>query len=110
MLNALRRHATGWVAKALFVVLILSFAIWGIGDIFLGSPAGEAVAEVNGTAISQTEVTNEFENQFRSLQQQVGGQLDRRAAASLGVMNQAVQTAVARRLVDAHASDLNLTV
>ena len=29
MLDSLRRHATGWVAKLLFGVLILSFAIWG---------------------------------------------------------------------------------
>lgn len=110
MLNALRRHATGWVAKALFAVLILSFAIWGIGDVFLGSTGGDTVAEVDGSPVTQTEVTNEFESQFRSLQEQFGGKLDRQAAASLGVMNQALQTAVARRLVDAHANDLGLTV
>ena len=32
MLTALRRLASTWVAKALFVLLVLSFAIWGIGD------------------------------------------------------------------------------
>ncbi|WP_431269720.1 SurA N-terminal domain-containing protein [Dankookia sp. P2] len=32
MLTALRRLAGTWIAKALFVLLILSFAVWGIGD------------------------------------------------------------------------------
>lgn len=110
MLNALRRHATGWIAKALFALLIASFAVWGIGDVFLGPSSGDAVAEVDGSEITANEVTNEFDSQFRSLQEQVGGQLDRQAAASLGVMNQALQTVVARRLVDAHARELDLTM
>lgn len=110
MLDALRRHATGWVAKFLFVLLILSFAVWGIGDIFLGTTDTSEVAEVDGTTISGREVTQEFETQWRQLQEQFGQQLDRQAAASLGVMNQALQTVIARRLVDAHARSLDLVV
>ena len=34
MLNFIRSHAASWVVKVLFVMLILSFAAWGIGDIF----------------------------------------------------------------------------
>ena len=44
------------------------------------------------------------------MQQQYGANLDRRAAVSLGLLNQALEAAVARRLVDAHARDLDLTV
>ena len=44
------------------------------------------------------------------MQQQFGGNFDRRAAVSLGVMHQAVDAAVARHLVDAHARDLGLVV
>ena len=110
MLDSLRKHATGWVAKLLFAILILSFAIWGIGDIFLGPTGGGSLAEVAGSEVSEREVTEEFERQWRQMQEQFGPQLDRKAAVSLGVLNQAVQTAVARRLVDAHARDLDLTV
>lgn len=110
MLDSLRRHATGWVAKVLFAILILSFAVWGIGDIFLGSSGGGPLAEVAGTEITEDEVRDEFDRQFRQLQEQFGPQLDRQAAVSLGVLSQALQTAIARRLVDAHADDLGLAV
>ena len=38
--TSLRKHATGWVAKVLFGILVVSFAIWGIGDIFRAPHAG----------------------------------------------------------------------
>jgi peptidyl-prolyl cis-trans isomerase D len=110
MLDALRTHATGPVAKVLFGILVVSFAIWGIGDIFRAPQSGGALATVDGTDITSREVTNEFENRWRQLQQQFGGGLDRRTAVSLGLLNQALDTAIARRLVDAHAADLKLTV
>jgi peptidyl-prolyl cis-trans isomerase D len=40
MLDALRRGATGWVAKILFALLVLSFAIWGVADVFTGFGRG----------------------------------------------------------------------
>ena len=109
MLDSLRRHATGWVAKVLFAILVLSFAIWGIGDIFRAPQGGTTVAEVAGTDVSVREVSNEFEGRMRQMQEQFGANLDRRAAVSLGLMNQALDAAVARRLVDAHAKALDLT-
>ena len=110
MLDSLRRHATGWLAKVLFAVLILSFAIWGIGDVLRSHGSGTSLARVAGIDITQTEVVNEFDNQLRQLQEQYGQQIDKRAAVSLGLLNQALESNVARRLVDAHARDLNLTV
>jgi peptidyl-prolyl cis-trans isomerase D len=109
MLDALRSHATGWVAKVLFGILVVSFAIWGIGDIFRRPHGGSTLAEVAGTPITVQEVSKEFENRLRQMQQQFGTNLDRRAAVSLGLMQQAVDATVARRLVDAHARDLQLT-
>ena len=47
--NSLRKHATGWVAKVLFGILVVSFAIWGIGDIFRAPHGGSTLAEVAGT-------------------------------------------------------------
>ena len=42
MLGGLRRAGQSWLGKiivfVLFGLLIVSFAIWGIGDIFRGAP------------------------------------------------------------------------
>ena len=109
MLDTLRRHATGWVAKVLFGILVLSFAIWGIGDIFRAPHGGSTVAEVDGVPVTVQEVGREFDNRVAQMQEQFGGAFDRRTAASIGVLQQAVDASVARRLVDAHARELNLT-
>ena len=90
MLDSLRRHATGWVAKVLFGILVLSFAIWGIGDIFRAPHGGGTVAEVAGTDITVQEVSREFDSRVAQMQEQFGANLDRRGRASLGVMQQAV--------------------
>ena len=107
MLNSLRRHATGWVAKVLFGILVLSFAIWGIGDIFRAPHGGSTRGRgrrhrrspCRRSAASSTAA-------WQQMQEQFGAKLDRRAAVSLGVLQQALDAAVARRLVDAHARDL----
>ncbi len=109
MLDSLRRHATGWVAKVLFGILVLSFAVWGIGDIFRTPQGGGTVAEVAGVDVSVQEVGREFDNRVAQMQEQFGATFDRRTAASIGVLQQAVEASVARRLVDAHARDLQLT-
>ena len=89
MLNSLRRHATGWVAKVLFGILVVSFAIWGIGDIFRAPQAAARWPKSPARDITVREVSNEFDGRVRQMQQQFGANLDRRAAVSLGVMQQA---------------------
>lgn len=51
MLNAMRKLSKGIVAKLLMLLLVISFGIWGIGDIFRsGGP--RYAAKVNGEPIS----------------------------------------------------------
>ena len=49
MLTALRRLAGTWVAKILFALLVLSFAVWGIEDVVRNFGRETAVATVGGT-------------------------------------------------------------
>ena len=110
MLNALRKQAGSWVVKALLMLLVASFAVWGIGDVFYGGSQNPAVATVGESEISATELANAFNQSLRNLQQRVGGQLSREQAIQLGVMQQALQDLIARRLVDLRARDMGLTV
>lgn len=110
MLDVMRKQATGWVVKTFLVLLIVSFAIWGIGDIFRGSAAPESLAEVGGQPIRPEEVVREAERSFRELREQLGGQLERSPTVMETLLRQALGQAVARRLVDLHARDLELAV
>lgn len=110
MLDAMRRRATSWVVKGFLVLLIVSFAIWGIGDIFRGRTAPEAIARVGGEPIAPEEVVRDAERTFRRLREQFGDQVERSPAVMENLLHQALAQAVARRLVDRHARELDLSV
>jgi len=110
MLSAMRKQASSWVVKVLLGVLIVSFAVWGIGDIFLGSGDSAVVAEVGDLEVDVRDVNRELEQQMAQLRQMLGGAIDREQAMAFGLLNRSVQTEVAERLVDMHGRDLGIGV
>lgn len=110
MLTALRKQAGSWVVKTLLILLVMSFAIWGIGDIFYGNPDEATVATVGDTEISSGELNNAFNVGLTNLQRQFGGQLTREQAIGFGLLQQTLQQQVGQRLVDVEARDLGVTV
>ena len=69
MLEALRRGAQTRVAKVLFGLLVVSFGIWGVHDVFRGWGRG-AVAKVGGTAISAEEFRRSYQDELDRVSQQ----------------------------------------
>ncbi len=88
MLDSMRGLAKSYVAKALMFFLVLSFAVWGMGDIVRGG-ADSYVAKVGDEKITP----NQFIGETRSMQ---------RALESMGVANvdaRALQGEILRRLI-----------
>ena len=110
MLESIRGHLQGWAVRILMGLLVVAFAIWGIGDVFRGGIGGSAVAEVGGIEVTTAELNREFEQNFRSLQQRGATGIDRRQAIQLGLMQQSLQGLIADRLVAAHAHELGITI
>lgn len=54
MLDFLRRNATGWMARIMIGLLVISFLLWGIAD-YLNFTPRSAIAEVGGSQISVEE-------------------------------------------------------
>jgi peptidyl-prolyl cis-trans isomerase D len=67
MLQFIRSKVTSIFIKVLFCVLILSFAVWGIGDIFLGSPSGRAAISVGEVTYNSAEVLQQFDRARRAM-------------------------------------------
>ncbi|WP_075214685.1 SurA N-terminal domain-containing protein [Mongoliimonas terrestris] len=105
MLDALRRGATTWVAKILLGLLVLSFAIWGIADVFRGGQT-RAVAEVGDTEIDLPAFQSTYQRELQALSRQIGQPLTADMAAQFGLpqrvlgrmMAEATLTESARRL------------
>lgn len=68
MLATFRNMASGYLAKLLLGLLVLSFGVWGIGDIFR-SGGDTSVAAVNGSSISEQELNNLIDLLQRNFQQ-----------------------------------------
>jgi peptidyl-prolyl cis-trans isomerase D len=110
MLNTIRKRAGSWVVKALLLLLVASFAIWGIGDVFYGGGQNPAVATVGESEISSIELSEAFNQRLNNLQRRLGNTIDREQAIQLGVMQAALQDLIARRLIDLRAQDMGLRV
>lgn len=106
MLQLIRSRVTSIFVKALFVLLIASFAVWGIGDIFLGSPTGKAAIEVGSVEITTAEVLDEFERVRRT----TGLQMTAQEAAEIGLLEQVMDDLANRALFIAESDDLGLAV
>ncbi|MFP6695777.1 MAG: SurA N-terminal domain-containing protein [Alphaproteobacteria bacterium] len=109
MLNALRESSGSWVEKIFLGLLVLSFAAWGIGDIFRLAPDA-AVVTVGDTKVSGYEFLNDFNRQVRRMQQSLGPSFDSQQARQLGMVDQVIQQAVTRALYDQEVAELGLTM
>ncbi len=109
MLQTLRNQASSWVIKILLGFLILSFAAWGIGDIFLGD-RDPAVAKVGGIKLTRSQVNDEIREEMNRLQPMFGGRLDRPEADRMGITSQVLQNMINRTAVSLGANDLGITV
>ncbi|NKB21945.1 MAG: hypothetical protein GKS01_15745 [Alphaproteobacteria bacterium] len=99
MIEMMRTKAASWVAKILAGLLILSFAVWGIGDVVRGPVIGDVVAEVGGTEISRTELNNQVRRLLSVMRRQLGSNFDAQQATQLGLIDQTVDQLVNSRLL-----------
>lgn len=107
MLQIIRSKVTSVFVKILFVLLIVSFAIWGIGDIFFGSPAGKVAISV-GKDVRYT--TQEVSREFEASRRRIGVPLTAEQAIQLGILDQVMQTMVTDGLMTAATHSLDLSI
>jgi peptidyl-prolyl cis-trans isomerase D len=111
MLRGIRKASSNWLGKIIMAtvmgVLIVSFGIWGIADIFRGF-GQSTLAKVGHTEIS----TEQFRRIFTDRLQQIGRQFHRplsnEQARALGIDRQVLQQTVAETTMDEEAKRLGL--
>jgi len=97
------------IATVFFGALIVSFAIWGIGDIFRGAPAS-TVAEVGDTSISVDQVRNAYTNQLQQLSRQFRTVITPEQARMFGLDQQVLNSLVTEAVMAEEAKRLGLSV
>jgi peptidyl-prolyl cis-trans isomerase D len=110
MLDTLRKGASSLVAKILFALLVISFAIWGIGDIFRGPGRQSAVAQIGDQKITGQMLVTEYNRYLEQLRPMFGGKLDSEQAKKLGFPQAVLQRMAGQAVFDQAAHDLDLAV
>jgi peptidyl-prolyl cis-trans isomerase D len=109
MLEALRKSVSGVLAKILIGLLIVSFAVWGIGDM-VRSYGRDVVAQVGDRSISAGEFRQAYQIQVSNFSQQFGRRLTPQEAKVLGIEGQVIQRLTGAAAVDNHTDDLGLDI
>lgn len=107
MLDTLKKFASSWVAQILLALLILSFAVWGVGDIFNGFRSN-VVASVGSTDITAEEYQRQYDLTVQDATRQFGTPITRQMAIQLGLPQQVLGRLVGEATLDSTAGSLGL--
>jgi peptidyl-prolyl cis-trans isomerase D len=98
MLSAIRAFAKSWVAAVLIGLLIVSFAIFGIHDIF-GRRTGDAVIVAGSRTVSSFDYRKAFEAARKDAEQRVGQPVTAEFAAERGLDRQVLGALATRESI-----------
>jgi peptidyl-prolyl cis-trans isomerase D len=109
MLQTLRKGAASWVAKLFLGLLVISFAIWGIGDIFRGF-GRHHLATVGSTEITIENFRQLYNQRLQTISRQIGRPVTPEQARSFGLDRQTLGEMVAEAVLDERAMQLGLGI
>ncbi|KJC37347.1 peptidylprolyl isomerase [Bradyrhizobium sp. LTSP849] len=111
MLRGMRKASSNWVGKTIMAVvmgvLIISFGVWGIADIFKGF-GQSTVAKVGNTEISLNEFRQIYTDRLQQISRQFGRPLTPDQARAFGLDRQVLQQTIAEAALDEEARRLGL--
>src|SRR3954452_19347465 len=111
MLRGIRTASANWLGKTVMGVvmslLIVSFAIWGIGDIFRGF-GRSSLAKIGSTEIGIEQFRQTYNDRLQQLGRQVGRPISPDQARALGFDRQLLGQLVAETALDERTRQLGL--
>ncbi|MGE0563865.1 MAG: peptidyl-prolyl cis-trans isomerase [Pseudolabrys sp.] len=113
MLRGIKNASTGWLGRAVLTVimglLVISFAVWGIGDIFRGF-GRSTVATIGSTEVTIEQFRVYYTERMTQLSRRLGRPVTPAQARALGLDRQLVGQFVAETALDERARSLGLGI
>ncbi len=109
MLEAIRAHTQGWLAKVILALITIPFALFGIDSYLNDAGSNVAVAKVNGDKISIQEYSNAVDTVRDRLQSQ-GQKVDAAMLESEELKQSVLDGLITRRLVNKEIGDANFKI
>jgi len=111
MLRGIRKASSNWLGKAIMSVvmgvLIISFGVWGIADIFKGF-GQSSLAKVGKTEISTEQFRQIYTDKLQQLGRTFGRPLTMDQARAFGLDRQVLQQTIAEAALDEEARRMGL--
>lgn len=107
----MRKASSNWLGKTvmsiLFGVLIISFGVWGIADIFKGF-GQSSLAKIGDTEITTEQFRNLFTDKLQQIGRRFGRPLTMEQARQFGLDRQVLQEVIADAALDETAKRMGL--
>ncbi len=111
MLEGLRVASQNWIGRAIMAlvmgVIVVSFAIWGVGDVFRGFTA-QRLARVGAGEVTVEQFRNAFQNDLRRVQQRMRRAVTAEEAHKAGMDLQVLERLITEVALDQKARNLGL--
>jgi peptidyl-prolyl cis-trans isomerase D len=119
--NKFRKYAGYIISFVLFGMLIVSFALWGIGDMLRTGGRSTEVAHIGGThvpvygwiggaSVPISEVREQFNRQLENIQRQTGQRPEQEQAVRFGLHVRALEEVIQRAILEYATRQLGLVV
>ena len=113
MLRGLRKASSNWLGKSILAAvvgfLIISFAIWGIGDIFRGF-GRSTVAKIGRIELTVDQFRMLYNDRLQQFARQLGRPISGDQARAMGIDRLVLSQIVAEFLLDERARQLGLAL
>lgn len=111
MLEGLRIASQNWIGRTIMAivmgVIVVSFAIWGVGDVFRGMTA-QRLARVGSGEITVEAYRNAYQMELRRIQQKLRRAVTNQEARQAGLDQQVLERLVLETALDQKARALGL--
>ncbi|MCX7899745.1 MAG: peptidylprolyl isomerase, partial [Methylocystis sp.] len=111
MLEGLRAASQNWLGKLLWALVLgfiaISFAIWGVGDVFRGM-TNTRLARVGSGEVTVDGFRNAYQNELRHLQQRMRRAITNAEARQAGLDLQVLERQITEVALDQKARQLGL--
>jgi peptidyl-prolyl cis-trans isomerase D len=104
VLEAIRQHAKGWLAKVILGLIAITFALFGVDSYMKGDRGAGVAAEVGEGRITSEELRREIQVQTERMREALGPSFDPAVAETAEFRKQVLDSLVERRalLQEAH--------
>lgn len=107
MLKFMRRHATGWMIKIMFSLIIIVFVFWGVGSY---REREKTVAQVGSAKIMMSEYSDAYKRLYNRYRMLYADRFDENVLNGLKLKEKAIDQVVEKHLLLLKAEELHIGV